>query len=151
MQSNAATPDAYIASLPEERRQSITKLREVINHFLPYGFTETMGYGMLAYIVPKSIYSPGYHVDPNLPLPFINVASQKNFIAIYHMGLYADHSLLEWFKNEYAKQVPTKLDMGKSCIRFKNLKHIPYDLIGELVSKISVKEWIYLYEKSIVK
>ena len=149
MQSKAATPDDYVASLPDERKQHVDKLREVIKYALPDGFKETMGYGMLAYVIPKSIYPQGYHVNPSLPLPFINVASQKNFIAIYHMGLYADNALLKWFKEEYAKRVPTKLDMGKSCIRFKNLNHIPYELIGDLVSRISVREWIELYEKGV--
>ncbi|MFT6034803.1 MAG: hypothetical protein ACJAT1_000967 [Marivirga sp.] len=149
MQSNVNTPDQYLESLPADRKDAIAKLREILKRSLPPGYKETMGYGMLAYVVPKSIYPAGYHANPALPLPFINLASQKNFIAIYHMGLYADKQLLNWFKEEYAKLMPTKLDMGKSCIRFKNMSNIPYDLITELVTKMKVEDWIDLYEQGI--
>jgi uncharacterized protein YdhG (YjbR/CyaY superfamily) len=149
MQSKVNILDEYLDSLLADRKEAIAKLRKIFKQALPSGYQETMDYGMLAYVVPKSIYQAGYHVDPQLPLPFINLASQKNFIAIYHMGLYADEQLLKWFREEYAKLVSTKLDMGKSCIRFKNLKNIPYDLIAELVSKINVEEWINLYENRV--
>lgn len=101
---------------------------------------------MIGYVVPHSLYPPGYHCDPKLPLPFLNLASQKNFIAIYHMGIYADNKLLKWFTTEYAQVSKLKLDMGKSCLRFKKAEHIPYELIAELCTKMSVKEWVYLYE-----
>ena len=91
----------------------------------------------------------GYHCSPELPLPFINIASQKNFVALYHSGMYADKALNDWFVSEYSKRVPTKLDMGKSCVRFKNVAHIPYDLLGELCSKMTVDQWIALYERNI--
>jgi hypothetical protein len=107
-----------------------------------------MGYGMLAYVVPHRLYADGYHVNPDLPLPFINVASQKQFVGFYHMGIYADKKLHRWFVNEYPKHCSHKLDMGKSCVRFKKLDDIPYDLIAQLATKISVEDWIALYEKS---
>lgn len=127
------------------------ELRKVIAKNLPKGFSETMAYGMIAYVVPHSLYPDGYHCDPKTPLPFINIASQKNFIAVYHMGIYADKKLLDWFSKEYPKHSKTKLDMGKSCIRFKKPDQIPFKLIGELASKMTVKEWIALYEKAFRK
>ena len=110
-----------------------------------------MGYGMIAYVVPHSMYPDGYHCDPKLPLPFMNLASQKNFIALYHMGIYAKNDLLSWFTEEYNKKCNYKLDMGKSCVRFKKMDDIPYDLIAELVQKMSTKEWISIYENQIKK
>lgn len=148
MQSKAKTPEAYISELPEERKVPISKLRETILKNLPEGFEEEMSYGMIGYVVPHSLYPAGYHVNPDLPLPFINIASQKNFIALYHMGIYSDKDLLNWFVSEYPKHVKTKLDMGKSCIRFKNTNHIPYELIGELISKMSAEQWISKYEQA---
>lgn len=149
MQSTATTPEAYLAELPEERQTPIKKLRQTLQDNLPEGFQETMSYGMLGYVVPHSLYPAGYHCNPKQPLPFISLASQKNYIALYHMGLYSDLKVLEWFKSEYAKQVPTKLDMGKSCIRFKKPEQIPYDLIAELARKVSPQEWIATYEREI--
>ena len=108
-----------------------------------------MNYGMIGYVVPHSKYPEGYHVDPNQPLPFINLASQKNHIAVYHSCVYADEDLMNWFREEYAKRVPTKLDMGKSCIRFKNPKKVPVDLIAELATKVTPDEWIQTYESVI--
>src|ERR1017187_1153289 len=147
MQSKAKTVDEYIDSLPEDRKEPIRELRKVILKNLPKGFKEEMGYGMIGYVVPHSLFSAGYHCDPSLPLPYMNVASQKNFIAVYHMGIYCNNKLLEWFTNEYAKVSKAKLDMGKSCIRFKKMDQIPYQLIGELASKITVDEWINIMEK----
>ena len=149
MQSTAKTPLEYVASLPEERKIVIELLRTIVLKNLPKGFEETMGYGMLSYVVPHSIYSSGYHCDPKTPLPFLSVASQKNFIAFYHMGIYADEKLLNWFVSEYPKHCKTKLDMGKSCIRFKKMNDIPYELLGELASKMSVQDWISLYEEKL--
>ena len=137
----------YLSALPAERKEAVEKLRQTINDNLPNGFEETMGYGMIAYVVPKSIYPAGYHCDKDLPLPFINIASQKNFIAVYHMGIYANPDLLNWFIAEYPKHCISKLDMGKSCIRFKKLDQIPYQLIGELATKISPEQWITDYEQ----
>ena len=137
--------------LPQERREVIEKIRAVIKQNLPQGFEEQLSYGMLGYVVPHSLYPAGYHVNPELPLPFINVASQKNFVALYHSGIYANTNLLEWFVAEYPKHSTLKLNMGKSCIRFKNLNDIPYKLIAELCTKMTTKEWITLYEKNVKK
>jgi hypothetical protein len=148
MKSDAKTPEAYINALPEDRKKVISKLRNIILKNLPEGFSETIGYGMLAYVVPHSIYPDGYHCTPELPLPFMNIASQKNFIALYHMGLYSKKELLEWFVEAYPRHSKRKLDMGKSCIRFKNFDEIPFDLIAELATKMTVKEWINIYENT---
>lgn len=147
MQSKAVTPDEYIAHLPEDRKEAITKLRREVLKNIPKGFREQMGYGMIGYVVPHSVYPAGYHVTPQLPLPFANIASQKNHIAFYHMGIYGSPELLEWFLAEYPKHTTAKLDMGKGCIRFKKPEAIPYKLLGELMKKITVKEWIAMYEK----
>jgi uncharacterized protein YdhG (YjbR/CyaY superfamily) len=146
MQSVAKTPDQYFQELPEERKEAMLKLRQIIKKNLPEGFEEIMGYGMLGYAVPHSIYPKGYHCDPKQPLPFFGMASQKNSINIYHMGIYADNDLYDWFVSEYPKYSKARLDMGKSCIRFKKPEHIPFELIGELLTKISVLEWISIYE-----
>ncbi len=146
MTSEAKTPQEYIDNLPEDRKKIIIKLRKVILDNLPKEFEEQMSYGMLGYVVPHSIYPNGYHVNPKLPLPFLNLASQKNFIAVYHMGMYAKKELLDWFVTEYPKHCKRKLDMGKSCVRFKKIEEIPYQLIGELVSKMTLEEWIATYE-----
>ncbi len=148
MQSKATTPEQYLNELPEDRQEPMRKLREVILKNLPPDFTEAISYGMLGYVVPHSVYPAGYHCDTKLPLPFINLASQKNFIAVYHMGMYANPELLEWFTTEYAKRVKGKLDMGKSCVRLKKMDQIPYDLFGELASKLTAQEWIEVYEKA---
>jgi uncharacterized protein YdhG (YjbR/CyaY superfamily) len=151
MQSNSTSPQEYIDSLPEDRKSSVEKLRQVILNNLPEGFQEVMGYGMLGYVVPHQIYPDGYQCNPKLPLPFMNVASQKNFVSLYHMGIYANPDLLNWFSVEYSKRVNTKIDMGKSCIRFKKIDQIPFELIGELVRKISVEDWIFCYENNLKK
>ena len=146
MQSKAPTVDEYLAEIPAERQAAMNKLRKIILKNLPKGFKETMGYGMMGYCVPHSIYPAGYHCNPKDPLPFMGLASQKNSINLYHMGIYANPKLLKWFQEAHAKASPKKLDMGKSCIRYKKPEDIPYDLIGELASKITVNEWIDLYE-----
>jgi uncharacterized protein YdhG (YjbR/CyaY superfamily) len=151
VQSKAATPQEYIDSLPEDRKNAMNELRKVILANLPKGFKEGMGYGMLGYCVPHTLYPAGYHCDPKLPLPFMSVASQKSFIAVYHMGVYADPELLKWFTEEYAKHSKTKLDMGKSCIRFKKPEQIPFKLMGELASKMTVQQWIDRYESAFKK
>ena len=149
MQSKATTVEQYLKELPLDRQEAMAKLRKVILKNLPKGFKEGMGYGMIGYCVPHSIYPKGYHCNPEQPLPFSSLASQKNFIAFYHMCVYGDTTLQKWFADEYAKAGIGKLDMGKSCIRFKNLSKIPYTLIGELCSKITVAKWIEIYEKNI--
>lgn len=151
MQSTTKTPQEYEETLPDDRKQAISRLRKIILKNLPKGFVEEMGYGMIGYVVPHTLYPEGYHCNPKLPLPFMGIASQKNFIAVYHMGIYADPDLLEWFKNEYPNYSKTKLDMGKSCIRFKKMNEIPYELIGKLAAKMTAQEWIALYEKQFKK
>ena len=151
MQSKATTVEQYLAELPADRQKAMMELRKVIKKNLPKGFKEGMGYGNMGYVVPHSKYPAGYHCDPKQPLPFMGFASQKNFIAVYHMGVYADPKLYRWFVDEYAKAGVGKLDMGKSCIRFKNPDKIPYQLIGELASKITPDEWIATYEKNLKK
>ncbi|MFS4466635.1 DUF1801 domain-containing protein [Maribacter sp. 2210JD10-5] len=149
MNYKADTPAAYMAQLPEERKPVVSKIRETIREHLPEGFEEQMSYGMLGFVVPHSVYPAGYHCDTKLPLPFINLASQKNYVALYHSGIYADKKLFDWFVAVYPKHCKRKLDMGKSCIRFKDMNDIPYELIAELCTKMSVKDWITLYEKNI--
>lgn len=149
MQYKVDNPEEYLELIPEDRKEGFSKLRNTILKNLPQGFKESIGYGMIGFGVPHSIYPQGYHCKPSDPLPFIGLASQKNFIALYHMGIYASPELLKWFTEEYAKVSKTKLDMGKSCIRFKKVENIPYDLIGELATKMTPAEWIDLYEKNL--
>ena len=151
MKIEANSPQEYLEKIPEERQEALNKLRSVIKKNLPKGFEETMSYGMIGYVVPHSLYPDGYHCDPSLPLPFMNLASQKNYIAVYHSGIYANKEMHEWFVDAYKKETGKKPDMGKSCIRLKNIDKIPFSLIGELSSKISPQEWINSYEKSIKK
>jgi uncharacterized protein YdhG (YjbR/CyaY superfamily) len=148
MQSKAATVLEYMEDLPDDRKPVMGRLRETILLNLPEGFTEQMSYGMVGYVVPHSIYPSGYHCSPELPLPFISIASQKNFIGFYHMGMYADRQLLDWFVAEYPQYASGKLDMGKSCIRFKKQEQIPFELIGELVARVTVDQWVQMYERN---
>lgn len=151
MKYTATSPDDYISQLPEERALVISKLRSLILDHIPDGFQEEMSYGMIGFVVPHSLYSAGYHCDPSIPLPFLNIASQKNFVAFYHMGIYADQNLYNWFVEEYPKHCKRKLDMGKSCIRFKKIDEIPYALLAELVGKMNVSEWVSLYDRKLKK
>lgn len=150
MHLEANSPEDYLTKIPEDRKIAFTTLRQTILDNLPKGFEEIMSYG-INYVVPHSIYPAGYHCDPKEPLPFIGIASQKHFIALYHMGIYANPELLAWFQAEYPKYVKTKLDMGKSCIRFKKPEQIPFSLIGELVSKMTLEEWVAIYEQEMKK
>ncbi len=145
MQIQAINLEEYLAHLPEDRMHALKKLREVILANLPEGFEERISYGMIGYAVPHRIFPAGYHCNPKEPLPFMSIASQKNFIALYHMGLYGNPKLLDWFVFEYPKHCKTKLDMGKSCVRFKKPADIPFDLLAELIRKISVQDWIDCY------
>ncbi|WP_161888559.1 DUF1801 domain-containing protein [Pontibacter russatus] len=149
MQSKVTTPEEYISELSDDRKQVIIQLRDAILNNLPEGFEEVMSYGMISYVVPHSLYPTGYHCEPKKPLPFLSIASQKNYVAVYHIALYSDQQVLNWFKEEYGKKQKGKLDMGKSCIRFKKLEQIPYSLLGELAAKITPQEWIATYEKQI--
>ena len=151
MKIEAQSVQEYLENLPEERKEPIEKLRKIISENLPIGFEEQLSYGMIGYVVPKSIYPKGYHCTPELPLPFLSIASQKNSINLYHMGIYADEKLLHWFQEEFPKHSKKKLDMGKSCMRFKKPEDIPYELIGELARKMTPKDWIEKYENAFVK
>ena len=147
MQSTAETPAAYVATLAPDRRRVVNKLRQVLKRSLPKGFEETMGHGMLAFVVPHTLYPRGYHCAPDEPLPFINVASQKHYVSLYHMGLY-DEKLLTWLKREWPKHTEAKLDLGKCCLRFKKVDEIPYALIGELAKRMTPRQSIKAYEAS---
>jgi hypothetical protein len=139
------------AQLPPDRVEPFNKLHDIIVKNLPEGFEPAISYGGLGYVVPHKLYPAGYHCNPKEPLPFAGIASQKNSINFYHMGIYADKELLKWFVNEYPKHSTQKLDMGKSCIRFKKPDQIPYNLIGELMKKITVQQWIEKYEQAFRK
>ena len=151
MKIEAQSVQEYLENLPEERKEPIEKLRKIISENLPKGFEEQLSYGMIGYVVPKSIYPKGYHCTPELPLPFLSIASQKNSINLYHMGIYADEKLLLWFQEEFPKHSKKKLDMGKSCMRFKKPEDIPYELIGELARKMTPQDWIEMYGNAFVK
>ena len=149
MKIKATSVQEYFDNLPEERMPAMNRLREIVLDNIPEGFEECLNYGMPGYVVPHSIYPDGYHCNTKLPLPFVNIANQKNFIALYHMGIYANPELMSWFVEEYPKHCKYKLDMGKSCVRFKKIDHIPYDLIEELIKKMTTDDWISIYEKNI--
>ena len=150
MASAAKSPAEYIASLPDDRKAAVQKLRDVIGKNLPNGFEETMQYGMISFVIPHSTYPAGYHCNPKDALPFISLSSQKNYISLHHLGLYGDKSLLDWFVSEYPKYADTRLDMGKGCVRFKKPDQIPFELIAELMKKITPAQWIAHYE-SVIK
>lgn len=150
MQSKAATPDQYVSEIADDKREAFILLRKTILDNLPKGFEKEMSYGMIGYVVPLSIYSKGYK-NPKLPLPLMNLAAQKNFIALHHMGIYSLTSLLKWFTDEYPRHSKLKLDMGKGCIRFKNMSQIPYDLVGKLVKKMEVDDWVNIFESYYLK
>ena len=145
------TPQEYLNNIDDERKDVFKKLYETISANIPKGFEAQISYGMIGWVVPHSTYPNGYHCSPELPLPFLSIAAQKNFFAIYHMGIYADPNLLNWFVEEYPKHCKRKLDMGKSCIRFKKIEEIPFELIAELSKKMTVENWIELYEKNYKK
>lgn len=151
MISNATTVNDYIAELPAERQQPIQTLRQHILANLPSGFVEIMSYGMPSYVVPLSVYPPGYHCKQGQPLPYMSFASQKNYIAVYHLGLYTDERILSWFTERYQKSCAKKLSMGKSCIRLKDTRHIPYELFGELAKSFTVEQWIAHYVQRLIQ
>ena len=151
MQYEASSPEDYIHQAPEERQVALKKLRKTITDHLPKGFQEVISYGMIGYVVPHTLYPDGYHCDPKTPLPFMSFASQKNSINLYHMGIYAKPEIHDWFVSEYPKHCKRKLVMGKSCIRCKKIEEIPFDLIGELCTKLTVDAWIDIYERAFKK
>ncbi|MCE7042839.1 DUF1801 domain-containing protein [Dyadobacter sp. CY312] len=151
MKVSAATVEEMLANIPTDRSAAFNRLHDVIVKNLPDGFEAAISYGGLGYVVPHTLYPAGYHCKPSEPLPFAGIASQKNSINFYHMGIYANPELLTWFRTEYPQHCKQKLDMGKSCIRFRKPDDIPYNLIGELMKKISVKEWVNIYETQMKK
>ena len=151
MKIEAASVEDYIAKAPEERREALSRMRDILRQHLPEGFSEELSYGMPGYVVPHRLYEPGYHCDPTLPLPFVSFASQKNFVALYHMGLYASPEIMAWFTESWDAEKFGKLDMGKSCIRFKKMDKIPWDLIGELATRMTPDDWIARYESAFRK
>ncbi len=151
MRFAAETIEEYMANVPEERREAFDGLWEVITDNIPVGFEKAMSYGFPSYVVPHSMYPDGYHCKPSEPLPFLSIANQKNFVALYHMGIYVDTELMNWFTTEFPKHAKGKLDMGKSCIRFKKVNQIPFDLIATLVAKMTPEKWIEIYEAAYKK
>ena len=151
MKTTGATVEEILENIPEDRKEAFTNLHQTIVSNLPEGFESGISYGMLSYVVPHHLYPAGYHCKPSEPLPFVSIASQKNSINFYHMGIYADATLLNWFVAEYPKHSKQKLDMGKSCIRFKKPEYIPYELLGQLMQKMTAAQWIALYEHNLKK
>jgi uncharacterized protein YdhG (YjbR/CyaY superfamily) len=149
MKSYSTIIEQYLFELPEERKLPMNTLRNIIKNNIPDGFEEVMSYGMIGYVVPHSVYPNGYHCNPKLPLPYINIGSQKNFIVLHHLGIYGSNEILDWFISEYPKHAKHKLDMGKGCVRFKKVNEIPYLLIKELINKISLDKYIAQYEENI--
>jgi uncharacterized protein YdhG (YjbR/CyaY superfamily) len=151
MKTPETTIDEILANLPDDRKEAFTKLHQTIVSNLPEGFEPGISYGMLGYVIPHHLYPAGYHCKPSEPLPFVSIASQKNSINFYHMGIYMDPALMEWFVAEYPKHSKQKLDIGKSCMRFKKTEHIPYELLGQLMQKMTAEQWIALYERNLKK
>lgn len=151
MKANGTTVKEILANVPEERAEAFNKLHKTIIENLPEGFEAAISYGGLGYVVPHSLYPSGYHCKPEEPLPFAGIASQKNSVNLYHMGIYSDPELMKWFTEEYPKHSKRKLDMGKSCIRFKKTQDIPFELIGELMKKMTVQDWVNIYESNLKK
>lgn len=141
--------ESYLSSLPDDRQAPVRRLHTLFLDRLPSGFEAQMAYGMIGYVVPHAVYPAGYHCKPEQPLPFMGLASQKQAISVYHMGLYADPALLAWFHGAHAAASPRKLDMGKSCIRYKKAEHIPYELLGELAERMTPQDWIACYERQL--
>lgn len=149
MPTTFTNPDEYIASLPEDRQEPMQQLRDAIAQHIDKDYKECIAYGMIGYVVPHSIFPAGYHCDPKLPLGYMNIASQKTGITVHHLGLYMNKGLTDWFVAEYPKHTTAKLDLGKGCIRFRKPDQIPFELIGQLAGKLSVRQWIEHYEKAL--
>jgi hypothetical protein len=150
MQSSAPTVAAYLASLPDDRRAVVKKVRAVVRANLDPLYAEGMQYGMIGWFVPHRVYPPGYHCDPKQPLPFAALASQKNHLSLYMMGLYGDTELAKWFRAAW-KQAGKKLDMGKCCVRFKTLDDLALDVLGEAIRRVPTQLHIERYEAALAK
>jgi hypothetical protein len=144
MRSKATTVDEYLSELPEDRREAIQAVREVILSNLGEGYEEGIQYGMIGYFVPHGVYEPGYHCDPKQPVPFAGIASQKNYMSLYLMCIYGAPDQEAWFKKAWAKS-GKKLDMGKSCVRFKKLDDVALDVVGKAVKRVPVKKFLAHY------
>lgn len=142
------TISEYLAGIPRERLPYFERLRESIKRGLPEGFVEQISSGMIGYVVPHSIYPAGYHCNPKDPLPYMNIASKKTGFSLYHLAIYGNKELYDWFMEGYSKIAKHKIDSGAGCVRFKYLEEIPFDLISELAAKMSVREWIEFYEST---
>ncbi len=151
MKANGKTVNEILKNVPKDREEAFNKLHDIIVKNLPKGFEAAISYGGLGYVIPHVIYPAGYHCKPSEPLPFAGIASQKNSINFYHMGIYSNPKLMKWFITEYPKYTKQKLDIGKSCVRFKKFDEIPYKLIGELMKKMTSNEWIKIYETNMKK
>jgi len=147
MQSSATTVQEYLKELPADRREAINAVRGVILANLPKGYEECMSYGMIGYVVPHSIYPKGYQCNPKLPLPFVNLGSQKNHMALHLMCCYGDPELKAWFEKAW-KDAGKKFDMGGGCVRFKKLEELPLEVIGQLVARLPVAVYIRRIEKA---
>ena len=145
----ATTPEAFIAALPDDRKNAVAQLRQTLQQHLPAGFKETMNYGMISYVVPHEKYPAGYHCDPKLPLPFISISNTKGHIGLHHIGLYSNPELLDWFTSQYPYYSKIKLDMGKGCVRFKKPEAIPYELVAKLAQRVDPDQWIAWYEQNL--
>ncbi|HYO65007.1 MAG TPA: DUF1801 domain-containing protein [Archangium sp.] len=148
MQSKATTVDQYLASLPADRRAAVSAVRKAILANLDKDYEEGIQYGMIGYYVPHKVFPAGYHVDPKQPLPFAALASQKNHMAVYLMGIYGEPRQEKWFREAWAK-TGRKLDMGKSCVRFKKLEDVALDVLGEAIRRAPAKAYIQQYESVI--
>ncbi|MFG0318770.1 MAG: DUF1801 domain-containing protein [Planctomycetota bacterium JB042] len=148
MSKPPATVQEYLASLPDDRRRALKAIRAVIRKNLDQGYEEGIQYGMIGYYVPHRVYPDGYHCDPKQPLPFAGLASQKNHMAIYLMGIYGSEEHERWFREAWTKS-GKRLDMGKACIRFKKLEDVPLDVVGEVVRRIPAKAYIESYEANV--
>jgi hypothetical protein len=148
MQSKAANVEQYLAELSEDRREALQAIRQAILANLPPGYEEGMQYGMIGYFVPHSVYPPGYHCDPKQPLPFAALASQKNYISVYLMCVYGHREHERWFREAWAK-TGKKLDMGKSCVRFKRIDDVPLQVIGQAIRRVPAKKFIEYYESAV--
>ena len=146
MTSTAATVEEYLRSLPADRRAAISTVRATILAHLPAGYEERMGFGMIAYVVPHTLYPAGYHCDPKMPLMLANLGSQKNHMAMYLMTVYGDPATEKWFRQAWTA-TGKKLDMGKACVRFRKIEDVPLAVIGQLIARVPVKEYIARMEK----
>jgi hypothetical protein len=149
MQSKATTVDEYLANLPAERRALVETVRQTILANLDSDIEEGMQYGMIGYYVPHRVFPAGYHVDPAQPLPFAALASQKNHMALYLMSVYTEGEEAEWFRHAWEKASPKKLDMGKSCVRFRKLEDVPLEVVGKAIRRVPAARHIANYKNSL--